>query len=180
MIWSWRTRIALKLAWGPSNSSPWNFNFFFFLLSFLIFPLLSSFSSSFFFPFSFLYFSYLLSFWAKLKFFKIRFWYLSVVFFFLFLFQDPCFLIYQYYNDHLQSGRASEGVETPMFLCVTKSWLSSQINDPAVAIPSYNLFRKDCTFEAGDGVCVSFLKNLFLVLDWTSVISLTVSLCGFI
>ena len=67
-----------------------------------------------------------------------------------------------------------------MFLCVTESWLSSQIHDPAVAIPDYNLFRKDCTFEAGDGVCVSFLKNLFLVLDWTNVISLTVSLCGFL
>ena len=71
-------------------------------------------------------------------------------------------------------------VTTLMFLCVTESWLSSQIHDPAVAIPGYNLFRKDCTFEAGDGVCVSFLKNLFLVLDWTNVISLTVSLCGFL
>ena len=69
---------------------------------------------------------------------------------------------------------------TPIFLCVTESWLSSQIHDPAVAIPGHNLFRKDCTSGAGGGVCVSFLKNLFLVLDWTSVISLTVSLCGFL
>ena len=160
------------MIWGPSNSSPWNFNFFF-LLSFLIFPLLSSLSSSFF-PF-FLSLFFLLSFWAKLNFLKYGFGTYQLFFLFLFLFQDPCFLIYQYYNDHLQSGRASEGVETPMGLCVTESWLSSQIHDPAVAIPGYNLFRKDCTFEAD-----SFLKNLFLVLDWTNIISPTVSLCGFL
>ena len=149
------------------------FQFFFFFAVFSNFSLIIIIFIFFFFLFLFFILSYLLSFWAKLKFFV-------QLFFFLFLFQDPCFLIYQYYNDHLQSGRASEGVETPMFLCVTESWLSSQIHDPAVAIPGYNLFRKDCTFEAGDGVCVSFLKNLFLVLDWTNVISLTVSLCGFL
>lgn len=36
-------------------------------------------------------------------------------------------------------------------VCISESWLSPQIPDPAVAIPGYNLFRNDCTPAPGGG-----------------------------
>ena len=39
-------------------------------------------------------------------------------------------------------------------ICVTKTWLSSNMRDSIVAIPGYNLFRKDRVTTIGGGVCI--------------------------
>ena len=39
-------------------------------------------------------------------------------------------------------------------ICVTKTWLSSNVTHSTVAIPGYNLFRKDRVTTIGGGVCI--------------------------
>ena len=39
-------------------------------------------------------------------------------------------------------------------ICITESWLHSDIPDSCIAIPGFNLFRKDRINTAGGGVCV--------------------------
>ena len=43
-------------------------------------------------------------------------------------------------------------------ICITETWLSPNVSDPAVSIPGYNLFRKDRTNKTGGGVCI-YLNN---------------------
>ena len=69
--------VTLKLAWGPSNSSPWICILF--LISFRFFLFLSSFYA--------LFFS---SFFLSSCIFEERFWYVSVAFFRFFFFEIRC------------------------------------------------------------------------------------------
>ena len=39
-------------------------------------------------------------------------------------------------------------------ICVTETWLSSNLTDSTVAIPGYNLFWKDRVTTIGGGVCI--------------------------
>ena len=39
-------------------------------------------------------------------------------------------------------------------ICITESWLSTDIPDSCVAIPGFNLFRKDRIYATGGGVCI--------------------------
>lgn len=39
-------------------------------------------------------------------------------------------------------------------ICITESWLSTDIPDSCVAIPAFNLFRKDRINTTGGGVCI--------------------------
>ena len=79
------------------------------------------------------------------------------MFFFLISFSRSLFSYIPILQRSLTKWKSLGRLETPMFLFVTESWLSSQIHDPAVAIPGYNLFRKDCT-------TLTFFLNKVLVL----------------
>ena len=39
-------------------------------------------------------------------------------------------------------------------ICITESWLSTDIPDSCIAIPGFNLFRKDRIYATGGGVCI--------------------------
>ncbi len=39
-------------------------------------------------------------------------------------------------------------------ICITETWLSPNVPDSSVAIPGYNLFRKDRLNTTGGGVCI--------------------------
>ena len=39
-------------------------------------------------------------------------------------------------------------------ICITESWLSSNIPNSSISIPGYNVFRKDRTATCGGGVCL--------------------------
>ena len=106
-----------------------------------------------------------------------------VGFFFLSLFQDPCCLTYQYYSDNYQSGGAAEGhrlQQHPYFYALR----SHGFRVKSTILPSQFLATifsgRIAPMEQAVEYVVFFLKNLFLVLDWTSVSCLTVSLCGFL
>lgn len=43
-------------------------------------------------------------------------------------------------------------------ICVTESWLTSDINDNLIDVDGYNLIRLDRTYSRGGGICV-YLKN---------------------
>ena len=72
--------VTLKLAWGPSNPSPWNLRFVF--VVFLIFPSLSSF-----YVFFFSFYFWAVVFLSHSDIFRSWFWYVSVAFFLFFLFE---------------------------------------------------------------------------------------------
>ena len=39
-------------------------------------------------------------------------------------------------------------------ICITESWLSTDIPDSCIAIPGFNLFRKDRIYATGGGLCI--------------------------
>ena len=55
-------------------------------------------------------------------------------------------------------------------ICITESWLSTDIPDSCIAIPGFNLFCKDRINTTGGGVCVYLdqkipFKLLLLIFD---------------
>ena len=44
-------------------------------------------------------------------------------------------------------------------ICITETWLSPNVPDSCVAIPGYNLFRKD-RITTGGGVCIYLDHNV--------------------
>ena len=60
-------------------------------------------------------------------------------------------------------------------VCISESWLSPQIPDPAVAIPGNNLFRNDCTSAPGGGSVFIWEKPYR---SMHSIISMLASGCG--
>ena len=47
-------------------------------------------------------------------------------------------------------------------LCVTESWLSSDIESPYVSIPGYNLLRRGRPNSNGGSVCLYLLRYKLL------------------
>ena len=45
-------------------------------------------------------------------------------------------------------------------VCISESWLSPQIQDSAVVIPEYNLFRNDRASAPGGGVCMYLRQTI--------------------
>ena len=65
-------------------------------------------------------------------------------------------------------------------ICITESWLSTDIPDSCVAIPGFNLFRKDRIYAPGGGVCIYLDQKipckLFQSCDQEEVESLWISM----
>ena len=45
-------------------------------------------------------------------------------------------------------------------ICITDSWFSTDIPDSCVAIPGFNLFRKDRIYATGGGVCIYLVQKI--------------------
>jgi exonuclease III len=45
-------------------------------------------------------------------------------------------------------------------VCITETWLTMQIPDHIIAMPGYNLFRKDRTHTVGGGVCMHIRNSI--------------------
>ena len=45
-------------------------------------------------------------------------------------------------------------------ICITETWLTTQVPDHIIAMPGYNVFRKDRTRAAGGGVCMHIHESI--------------------
>ena len=45
-------------------------------------------------------------------------------------------------------------------ICITETWLTTQAPDYIIAMPGYNIFRKDRTHAAGGGVCMYIHESI--------------------